>query len=369
MKTRGNQADLASSSNGSTILFATDDFFAVAENLISPKDPIWLADKYTEFGKWMDGWETRRKRIVGHDWAIIKIGCPGFIQEIQIDTAFFTGNHTPKVEILAATLDEEDLVFPDRVSAMGSAASPNDVLKATAAVSKHSWGVLLPKTTLNPGVEETRHHSFAVSTKRPVTHVRINMYPDGGIARLRLLGTVAPPDWGSVDPNALIDLAALQNGGTIISFTDAHYGSPAKLIAPSESLGMWDGWETKRTTGRPEELTEDVNGFVGSYAKQEAVLRLGHAGVIRKVVVDTKHFKGNFPESFELLGRVPGKRKLDNEEDWVPVVRRTRLQADSILEFAAEAGVGPTEEIKFTIYPDGGVSRLRVLGNVSHPRA
>ncbi|KAJ3266916.1 hypothetical protein HK104_006008, partial [Borealophlyctis nickersoniae] len=235
--------ELASSAVGGRILFATDDFFAPAEALLSDADPLWDERKFTDFGKWMDGWETRRKRAPGHDWAIIQLGLPGTIAGFDIDTAYFTGNQAPRVSIQAAWISNDSPLYLTRRSELGSAPT-SDELAAAQKVGSDTWTEILPMTPLRPGYPDTRHHSFAaLHPDRKWTHLRLNLYPDGGVARLRVYGIVSR-DWSNVSKTDIVDLAAVENGGRAISCSDSHYGKPSNLIAPGRALTMAGGWET-----------------------------------------------------------------------------------------------------------------------------
>ncbi|KAJ3403801.1 hypothetical protein HDU80_003705 [Chytriomyces hyalinus] len=235
--------DLTANGN---VLFATDDFFQVAETLILKQDPVWDEKKFTPFGKWMDGWETRRKRTEGHDWSIVKLGLSGTISGLHIDTAFFTGNQTPRISIQAACL-EKDLALCRR-SEMGSC-STNEETKAADSIQTHLWEEILPMVALRPGYPGERHHYFGVTSAK-----RINYFPDGGVARLRAYGTVVK-DWSRTSKTDLVDLIALENGGTPVSSSNSHYGTPFNLISKPESEGMYDGWET-------DFLRSFMNGFL-----------------------------------------------------------------------------------------------------------
>ncbi|RKO87767.1 Allantoicase domain-containing protein [Blyttiomyces helicus] len=355
---------------GGSVLFATDDFFAVAENLISKPDPVWDEKKFTEYG-----WETRRKRIAGHDWAIIKLGFSGIVKGVDLDTAFFTGNYTPRVSIQAACLKDEDIKLTRR-SEMGTAATAEE-LAAAEAVNSDSWEEILPMVALKSGTPETRHNLFRIDSSERWTHLRINYYPDGGVARLRVLGEVVR-DW-SGGPNSApeVPLGIL---GKALSWSDAHYGKPSLLISPGDAEGMYDGWETARNPERPPEYKVE-DGKLVLPGSVWAVLKLGHAGSISKIEVDTTHFKGNFPESCTIEGclhlgddepfaqakTARAKRsKLKSDVTWFTILERTKLEANKKHTFDVPEGDarGVATHVRLTLLPDGGVGRLRLHGTI-----
>lgn len=293
--------DLASAAYGSRVLFATDEWFAPASDLLRPEPPVFIADKFTSFGKWMDGWETRRKRIAGHDWCVLALGLRGAVDVVDVDTAFFTGNNAPRVSIQAADFSQQSealRILSARATeqrAMGVCASAEE-LKLAEQLQSHQWTEIVPPTELGAGYAETRHNLLRVppSKRGPWTHLRVNMFPDGGIARLRAYGEVVM-DWSRVSSSQLLDLVSVEHGGQVVGFNDAHYGHPRNLMAPGRSKTMADGWETARKATRPAILKADPKtGLLEVPGKDWVVLKLGHLGVVQQVEVDTNHFKGNF---------------------------------------------------------------------------
>src|SRR5215208_4252174 len=87
------RADLASARLGGRAVFTNDDFFAPRANLLKPEAPVFIAGKFTSRGKWMDGWESRRRRVPGHDWCVLRLGVRGSVRGFDVDTSFFTGNY------------------------------------------------------------------------------------------------------------------------------------------------------------------------------------------------------------------------------------------------------------------------------------
>lgn len=321
--------DLASEKIGGQVLYCTDDFFADKENLIKEGRGIFIPDKYTNRGKWMDGWESRRKRTPGHDWAIIKLGAPGSIKGFDIDTNHFLGNHPPFASVETIHLDNDDLALENA-----------DALE---------WQEILPKSPLDPGSQ----HFFEIDADAVYTHVRLHIYPDGGVARFRVYGEVFK-DWSKVNSDDLLDLALVNNCGKALHCNDMFFSAMGNLISPTTGKNMGDGWETKRNR------TPNNEDFV--------ILRLGHPGRIQKIIVDTKHFKGNYPDScaIDACNCDNDGRVLDTDHHWTSLLPKQKLEADREHHFEKEIETieQPITHVKLKIYPDGGVSRLRILGTI-----
>lgn len=236
------------------------------------------------------GWETRRKRIAGHDWAIIKLALPGMIHGFDVDTAFFTGNNTPKVSIQAACLDSPTNLVR-RPDMMGKCATPEEIQSAQALGSE-SWDTILEPSKLGPGYPETRHNLFSSAIKdKRYTHLRVNMFPDGGIARLRVYGRVAV-DWSKMPK--YINLLDDTLGACAVSCSNAHYGLPKNLLQKGRGVNMADGWETARNPNRPDVFRVGEDGQLVIPGSDYCILKLAHRGIASKVEDDTAHFKGNF---------------------------------------------------------------------------
>ncbi|KAI8895717.1 allantoicase-like protein [Globomyces pollinis-pini] len=349
--------DLASSANGGKILFATDDFFAVAENMLNPAEPIWDPNSYTPEGKEMDGWETRRKRILGHDWCILKLGLSGSIVGVDADTAWFTGNNVPAFSIQAACLNEDLKI--ERVSKRGSKAS-DALLKEVEKIKSDKWTTILKSSPLKSGVPETRHNVFKVDSSERWTHLRINLYPDGGLSRLRVFGNVIP-DWSKI-PDGLIDIASLVYGGKALSWSNAHYGSPMRLLAPNRSTGMHDGWETARNPNRPPIFKLGPDGMIEMKGNEWTIIQLGRAATIDHIIVDTNHYKGNFPESC-VIEQKSGPSA--DKGEWKPLLKRQLLGPHKEHTFKEIEDNHDVSFLRVTMYPDGGISRVRVLAKVN----
>jgi len=332
--------DLAAAAIGGRVLGASDDFFAEAANLIAPGRGVFVDGKFTERGKWMDGWESRRRRAgtPDHDWCVVALGAPGEVMAFDVDTNHFLGNHPPFASI-------------DGLLAPGAGALAD--LGASTA-----WTELLAQSPLGPG----SRNLFVAAPRGPVSHVRLNIFPDGGVARLRVYGRVAPRvgDGGHDDadadaearrrvPAGLVDLAAVKNGGLALACSDAFFGPMNNLIMPGRAENMGGGWETRRRRGPGHDWI---------------VVRLGARGVPAVVEVDTAHFKGNYPDRFWLDAiDAPGARPTDliASARWSQVLSETKLGPDARHFFDVQAA-GPATHVRLNIFPDGGVSRLRIWG-------
>ncbi|HEX8688085.1 MAG TPA: allantoicase, partial [Pyrinomonadaceae bacterium] len=273
-------------------------------------------------------WESRRRRTPGFDWCLVRLGLAGRVRGVVVDTSFFRGN------------------FPESCSLEACAAPPNADAEALAG-EVTNWVEILPQSRLEGDAE----NSFAVTSDVRFTHLRFRIYPDGGVARLRVYGEVAP-DWEAVRrAGGLVDLAAAENGGLVVATSDEFFGHRHNLIMPGRAADMSDGWETKRRRGPGHDW---------------CVIRLGARGTVRRVEVDTAHFKGNFPESCSLeVCAAPGESYEGAE--WRELLPRTALQAHTRHFYEAELlDAGEATHARFRIYPDGGVSRLRLYGSLEN---
>jgi allantoicase len=323
-----NLTDLAAERLGGKALLCSDDFFAGKENLLKPGRGIFIADKYTDRGKWMDGWESRRKRIPGHDWCIIQLATSGKIHGVDIDTNHFWGNHPPFASIDAALITATgDIEF-----------------------DKEEWKEILPKSPLQPGSQ----NFYEIADPNIYTHLRLNIYPDGGVARLKVYGEVYK-DWSTVDAGEIVNLAAATNGAKPVLCNDMFFSHMDNLIMPGRGINMGDGWETKRSR------TPNNRDWV--------IIRLAHKGIIEKILVDTCHFKGNYPDSCSMEGcDIAYKDESKLESDWVewkPILPPSKLRADHEHFFEDQIkNPGPFTHVRLNIFPDGGVSRLRLWGKI-----
>ena len=309
---------------GSCVVYATDDFFAAKERLIEPRDPVFIDGKFDDHGKWMDGWESRRKRSAGYDHCIVRLGIPGVVHGVDIDTSFFTGNFPPSASIDAC------------------------VSAATIPGEGAGWQELLPPVDL----QGDAHHLLAIDNDNAFTHLRLNIFPDGGVGRLRIYGEVRP-DWDKVDRTEVIDLFAIEHGGRAILCSDQHFGTKHNLNFAGRGVNVGDGWETarRRTPG---------NDWV--------VLRLGHPGHIDKVEIDTAHFKGNYPDRAELrAARITDERELESvSAQWPVLLPEHKLDMDMQHLFSDTLqDVGVVSHVRLNIFPDGGISRVRLYGTIA----
>ncbi|KAM4694671.1 putative inactive allantoicase isoform 1-T2 [Discoglossus pictus] len=364
--------NLASENVGGKVLFATDDWFAPAENLLKKTEPEFKAGLFTDFGKWMDGWETRRKRIPGHDWCIIQLGVPGVIYGFEVDTHFFTGNYAPRISIQAGCLTHEDIIFPPRGDKMGTAGSEEE-FKEAEKLKSEKWDYLLEMTDLKPGYPESCHSYFHVTSRKRWTHIRLNMYPDGGIARFKVYG-IGQRDWSTCETNDLEDLLSMVNGGVCLGFSDAHYGHPRNLIGLGRADDMGDGWETARRLDRPPILKADSKGILLVPGSEWTIFRLGHAGLITHIEIDTNHFKGNAPNSCKIDAcvlmpkeeeeRIKAKWDINQDPKWKPLLPVTQIHPHKrhFIEGTSLKLKEIITHVRITIAPDGGVSRIRLWG-------
>jgi len=323
--------NLAADRLGACAVVCSDDFFAGMENLVKAGRGVFIEDKYTDRGKWMDGWESRRKRIPGHDWCILKLGAPGIIQGFDIDTNHFLGNHPPFASMDACCMEGDP--------------SSSELLS-----EEIKWEEVLPKSPLKPGSQ----NFYPCTSGNHFTHVRLNIYPDGGVARLKVYGEVKK-DWAAVTSDEEVDLAAAVNGAKSVLCNDMFFSHMDNLIMPGRGINMGDGWETKR------------NRTPGN--RDWVIVRLAHPGSISRILIDTAHFKGNFPDMCSIEGCciTPGE-ELDLSSEritWYELLPKQKLQADHEHVFDKEIQPhGKTTHVRLYIYPDGGISRMRLFGNI-----
>ena len=313
--------DLASRLLGGSVVHADDDFFAARENLVSPGPAVHDPTAFGLRGKVYDGWETRRRREPGDDRAVIRLGVPGVVEGVVVDTAWFTGNFPPHVSVAATALPG----YPSAVE-----------------VLEEDWTPLLTRVP----VQGDTANAFPVDAGRRFTHVRLTMHPDGGVARFRVHGRPAP------DPRLLtgtVDLAALENGGDVVACSDMFYASARNLLLPGRARTTGEGWENARRRG-------EGNDFV--------TVRLAGAGLVRRVVVDASCFVGNAPGEVSVRGADARSDDLDDPGGWAELVPRTRVQPDTRHQLAVSHGQ-PVTHVRLDVYPDGGLARFRVLGELA----
>jgi allantoicase len=313
--------DLASRRLGGGVVAANDELFAAADNLVTTEPPVFSPHTFGTKGQVYDGWETRRSRTPGHDWAVVRLGTPGVVRGVVVDTAFFTGNYPPYASVEGCRLSG----YPDVV-----------------ALSAADWAPLVPRSPLAGDTA----NAFAALPAGLVTHVRLNIFPDGGVARLRVHGEVVPDP--TRFPDGWLDLAALENGGQVVACSDMFYGSPHQLVEPGLARTMGEGWETRRRR-------DDGNDWV--------LVRLAAPGVVRLAELDTTHFKGNAPGAASLRGLDSRGSDVDDPAAWFELLPRTDLRPDTRHRFVVE-DAPPATHVRLDAYPDGGMARLRLHGRL-----
>jgi allantoicase len=310
------------------VLAFSDEWFAEAANLLTPTAPIRQAGKMVFTGAWYDGWETRRHNPEPFDWVVIRLGvASGTVQGVEVDTAYFSGNHAPSISVEGCFSNDDDEVVAWRGA-------------------KGGWETILGFQECGPS--QRFGWKLNQPTTKQYTHVRLNMYPDGGIARFRLFGRAVPvfPD----DKEAIIDLAAAQNGGVAISCSDQHFGTKDNLLLPGRGKDMGDGWETTRSR---------IKGHV-----DWAIIKLGAPGYIQRFVVDTAFFRGNFPQKVKLeaISWSGGGEPEVDAEAWADIAPPSRCGPDQEHKFGSLITDKAITHVKLIMIPDGGVKRLRVYG-------
>lgn len=316
---KNNIIDLAQPRLGSSVIYCTDDFFAKASRIISPVDPVFIPDKFDNNGKWMDGWESRRKRIKGNDYLILKLGRAGKIKKVLIDTAHFSGNQPDKFSLLATT--------------------DNNFNKA-------KWTTLIQPTKAKPSSK----HFFTIKNNNSFKFVKLNIFPDGGIARLRIYGEI-DTSLLNISKNKNINLASLENGASIFACNNEHFGQAENILAKGKAKNMGDGWETRRRRGAGYDwvIIKCLNGF------------------IKEFEISTHHFKGNYPYQFSLQGikcnesKLKLKKILLSPTLWKTLINPSYLKAHKVHKFSIAKKIN-INYLKLNIYPDGGVSRVKALG-------
>jgi len=313
--------NLADPRLGAQAVLASDDFFAPMTRMLDPQPAVFIPGKYDDNGKWMDGWESRRKRVTGHDFCIVKLGMAGDLMGVDIDTSHFTGNFPPAASIDACCSDD-DIPRPNT-----------------------QWTEVLPAVALNGNA----HHFRAIEAAAGAvyTHVRLNIYPDGGVARLRVFGRPRR----ELAPDAEIDLASAMNGARIVATNNEHYGLASNLLLPTRAANMGEGWETRRR--------REPGG-------DWCIVELAVPGEISKINVDTAHFKGNFADRCSLQGAFvtagTDESLITQSMFWPVLLDEQKLEMDQVHAFMPERIV-PVTHVRFNILPDGGVSRLRLFGH------
>jgi len=313
--------DLAQPRLGTKVIYKTDDFFASANRIINPTEPVFKVGVFDKHGKWMDGWESRRKRTAGHDFIIIKLGKPGTIKKVDVDTSHFNGNQ------------------PAMISIEGANSNSNKI-------NQLKWQPLLSKKK----TKANSHHYFTVNSDKVFTHIKFNIFPDGGVARLRLYGSIAK---SSKLKNKKINLASLLDGSSVIACNNEHFGKAENILAPGKAKNMGDGWETRRRRGK---------GF------DWLILNSLDGKEIDKIEISTHHFKGNFPSHCSLqVAYLPNsknsKQIVKSSTKWKYLLKDAKLSANKVHVFKNNLmKKDKINFIKINIFPDGGISRFRIYG-------
>ena len=314
--------DLAQPRLGSKVIFKTDDFFASANRIIDPSSPVFKEGLFNKNGKWMDGWESRRKRTPGHDYLIIKLGKPGSISKVNVDTSHFNGNQPSMISIDACNSKSNN-------------------------IKSFKWKNLVSKKK----TKANSHHIFKTSSKSVFTHIKLNIFPDGGVARLRLYGSISKEN--NNFGKKTINLASLLDGASVVACNNEHFGKAENILAPGKAKNMGDGWETRRRRDK---------GF------DWLILNSIDGEMIDKIEISTHHFKGNFPSHCSLQATyIPTKKSsssiVNSSNNWKTLMNKTTLKANKTHTFKNTLmKKNKINFIKINIFPDGGISRFRIFG-------
>ena len=320
----GKMINLAEPRLGSKVIFKTDDFFASAKRIINPDPPIFKEGLFDAHGKWMDGWETRRRRRKGFDYLIVKLGKAGKIFNVDIDTSHFNGNQPTHASLVACYSNKK-------------------------INKKTRWIKILDKKKLGPN----KNHNFKIKNKLVFNHVKLNIFPDGGVARLRIYGEVEIKkiNFG----NKLINLTSVLNGASIVGCNNEHFGKAENILAPGKGKNMGDGWETRRSRGKNFDWL---------------IIKLGRSGTLDKVEIDTHHFKGNYPDTCSLQAayipkKISNYSVVKKSTKWKSILNKVKLSANKKHNFNNKMmRKKKINFIRINIYPDGGISRIRAFGKV-----
>ena len=316
-----NHINLVSPVLGSKIYQFSDQFFGKASRLIKDEKPIFKDGVYDSNGKWMDGWETRRKRKAGHDYLILKLGKPGRIHKVDVDTSHFNGNQPSQVSLDVCSSKKN---LPDK---------------------NQKWTNILGKKSTGP----SKHHFFNVRKTSIITHVRLNIFPDGGVARLRLFGELENKKFG----NKTINLTSVLNGSVPIACNNEHFGRAENVLAPGQGKNMGDGWETRRSRGKNFDWL---------------IIKCAAAAKIDKIQIDTHHFKGNYPDQCSIQaayvnGKTSANTIINKSKSWKLLLNKSKLHAHKKHNFLNKLmKKNKVNYLRINIFPDGGISRIRVFG-------
>ena len=319
-----NTVNLAEPKFGSKVIYKTDQFFGAANRILNSTKPIFKEGVYDNHGKWMDGWETRRRRKYGHDFLIVKLGRPGKIFDVDIDTSFFSGNQPSQASLQACF-------------------SKKNPTKNT------NWKTILKKKRLGPN----QNHNFKIKNHSTFNFVKLNIFPDGGVARLRLNGKVDLEKINIKGKN--VNLSSILNGSTILGCNNEHFGKAENVLSPGSGFNMGDGWETRRSRGKNFDWI---------------IIKFGMPGIIKKLEIDTHHFKGNYPDSLTVQSalikdKLKSKKILNNSKKWKLLLGNTKLKPHKKHSYKSKTfSKNKVNCLRINIFPDGGISRIRAIGKV-----
>ncbi len=321
-----NLPNMASQRLGAKVLFCTNDFFASADRALQDNEPTFDPDLYDDHGKYMDGWESQRRRQGGHDYTIFKLAFSGRINGVNICTKWFTGNYPKGASIEAGQLP------------------------ADGNVDKIQWTEILPAQDLQGDGD----NYFPIDSTNSYDVVRLHIYPDGGVARLRVYGEAVADLVALKKQKGLVELSSIMLGGRIIGYNNAHYGFVNNLLAPDKAINMGDGWETRRRR-------EPGYDWI--------VIALACPGIIERIEVDTGYYWGNYAYKCSLNGGlVEGLNDsaiITAAIFWDEILQPSPLSAKNVHNFDNLGYDKPVSHIRLNIYPDGGVARLRIWGRVA----
>ncbi len=322
--------DVACSDTGTKVIYCSDEFFADSSRMLQPNEPVWIEGKYDENGKWMDGWESRRRRDGKDDFCFIRLGSKSSIKSFNVDTSHFTGNFAPGISIHGCSVP---------------GGTTDDRVVDGTAVSE--WFELLSKNDL----KGDSHNKFECNEKNPITHLKITLHPDGGIARLRAYGEA----WTEIRDSSFdgTNVLSKESGARAIFANDEHFGCLSNILERHEPLSMADGWETRRRR---------VPG------NDWGVLALAKPALVDEIIVDTKFFKGNFPDTISIsTANIYDDKEssiIKSSSSWKKLLERKKLGMDQIHVFKKSEILHnePFTHVRIDIYPDGGIARLKLIG-------
>jgi len=325
------QINVTSSDFGSKVIYCSDEFFADSCRMLQNNEAVFVEDKYDEHGKWMDGWETRRRRDGKNDFCYIRLGSKSVINDFNIDTSYFTGNFAPAISILGCCVAGG--ITDDRV-VDGSAVD--------------EWFDLLAKEKLTGDSSNI----FSSNSLKPVTHLKVTLYPDGGIARLRAYGSV----WSDETKYEITgtNVISKESGARALFANDEHFGCLSNILEEHTPLSMADGWETRRRR-KP--------------GNDWGVIALSKPAKVHEIIVDTSFFKGNFPDTFSISSanilNPDVDTLIEDSKTWSKIIDRKKLGMNKIHIFKKEDLLNEQEftHIRIDIFPDGGIARLKLLGD------